>query len=58
MSTLERIPEIRIPTIPDFVRRNIRDEAEAVYTDKYRSNVGLETDTRRHNHKGEKCVVR
>lgn len=57
---LERIPDIRKGTIQDFVRRNISNEAEAIYTDELRSYVGLETDTRRHeqvNHAAKEWVV-
>ncbi|MYA44223.1 MAG: IS1595 family transposase, partial [Gemmatimonadetes bacterium] len=57
---LERIPDIRKGTIQDFVRRNISDEAEAIYTDELRSYVGIETPTRRHetvNHSAEEWVV-
>ncbi len=57
---IERIPNIKKGTIHDFVRRNISDEAEAIYTDELRSHVGLETDTRKHesvNHSKEEWVV-
>ena len=57
---LERIPDIRKGTIQDFVKRNISEDAEAIYTDELRSYVGLETDTRRHetvNHKADEWVV-
>ena len=57
---LEHIPDIRKGTIQDFVRRNISDEAEAIYTDELRSYVGIETPTRRHetvNHSAEEWVV-
>ena len=57
---IERIPNIKKPTIHDFVRRNIRDEAEAIYTDELASYMGIETDTRKHetcNHSAEQWVV-
>ncbi len=57
---IERIPNIKKGTIQDFVRRNISDEAEAIYTDELRSHVGLETDTRRHEtvqHNADEWVV-
>ena len=57
---IERIANIKKGTIHDFVRRNISDEAEAIYTDELRSHVGLETDTRKHesvNHSKEEWVV-
>ena len=57
---IERIPNIKKGTIHDFVKRNISDEADAIYTDELRSHVGLETDTRRHesvNHSAEEWVV-
>ena len=45
---IERIPNIKKGTIHDFVKRNISDEADAIYTDELRSHVGLDTGTRRH----------
>ncbi len=57
---IERIPNIKKGTIHDFVKRNISDEADAIYTDELRSHVGLETDTRKHesvNHSKEEWVV-
>ena len=44
---LERIPNIKKPTIHDFARRNVADEADAIYTDELASHVAVETATRR-----------
>ena len=57
---LERIPNIKKPTTHDFVRRNIADEADAIYTDELASHVGVETPTRKLetvNHNAEEWVV-
>ena len=57
---LERIPNIKKPTIHDFVRRTISDEAEAIYTDELASHIGVETPARRHetvNHSADEWVV-
>ena len=56
---VERIPNIRKHTIHDFVRRNVRDEAEAIYTDELKSHIGLGDDDTRHetvNHSAEEWV--
>ena len=57
---LERIPNIKKPTIHDFARRNVADEADAIYTDELASHVAVETATRKHetvNHSKEEWVV-
>ena len=57
---IERIPNVRKQTLQDFVKRNISDEADAIYTDELRSYIGVETDARRHEtvrHSAEEWVV-
>ena len=42
------------------MERTVSPEAEAIYTDEFRSNVGLETDTRRHEtvqHNADEWVI-
>ncbi len=57
---LERIPNIRKHTLHGFIKRHVRDEAEAIYTDELRSYIGIEDDDTRHetvNHSIEQWVV-
>ena len=57
---IERIPNIRKKTIHDFIRRIVKDEAEAIYTDELRSYIGLANHNTRHatvNHSEEEWVV-
>ena len=57
---IERIPNIKKRTIHDFVQRNIRDEAEAIYTDELKSHIGIGNGDTRHetvNHAEEEWVV-
>ena len=57
---VERIPNIRRHTLHDFIRRNIRDEDEAIYTDELKSYVGIaDADTRHETvrHSTEEWVV-
>lgn len=57
---IERIPNIKKRTIHDFVARNIRDDAEAIYTDELKSHLGIGGDATRHesvNHSAEEWVV-
>ena len=56
---IERIPNIKKGTIHDFVRRTIRDEAKAIYTDELKSHMGIgDADTRHEtvNHSAEEWV--
>ena len=56
---IERIPNIRKRTIHDFVRRTVRDEAEAIYTDELKSHIGIGDEDTRHesvNHSAEEWV--
>ena len=57
---LERIPNIRRETLHAFIGRNVRDEAEAIYTDNLKSYIGIADDDTRHetvNHSAEEWVV-
>ncbi len=57
---LRRIPDIKKRTLHDFIARNIKDEAEAIYTDELKSYLGIEDDDTRHetvNHSAEEWVV-
>ena len=57
---IERIPNIRKPTLHGFIERTVSAEAEAIYTDELKSYIGVETDDRRHetvNHSEEEWVV-
>ena len=56
----ERIPNTRKHTIHDFVRRNVRDEVEAIYTDELKSHIGVGDGDTTHetvNHAAERWVV-
>ena len=57
---IERIPNIRKKTIHDFIKRTVKDEAEAIYTDELRSYIGIADHNTRHetvNHSEEEWVV-
>ena len=57
---LERVPNIRRHTLHAFIRRNIKDEAAAIYTDELKSYLGIEDHDTRHetvNHSAEEWVV-
>ena len=57
---IERIPDIRRDTLHGFIRRNVRDEAEATYTDELKSYIGIADDDTRHEtvrHSAEKWVI-
>ena len=44
---VERIPNVRRDTLHSFIDRNVRDEAEAIYTDDLKSYLGIgDADTR------------
>ena len=45
---VERIPNIRRTTLHDFIQRNVKDEAEAIYTDELKSYIGVEDSDTRH----------
>ena len=57
---LERIPNIRRHTLHDFIKRTVKDEAEAIYTDDLKSYLGIENHDTRHetiNHSAEEWVI-
>ena len=57
---LERIPDVTRETLHSFVNRNIKDEAEAIYTDEWKGYLGIADDNTRHetvNHSEEEWVV-
>ena len=45
---LERIPNTRKATLHDFIRRTVRDEAQAIYTDEFLSYRGIGDHNTRH----------
>ena len=56
---LERIPDRTKATLHDFIHRTVLDEAEAIYTDDFKSYLGIEDDDTRHetvNHSAEELV--
>ena len=57
---LERIPNIKRGTLHDFIRKAVKDEAEAIYTDELKSYLGIADDDTRHEtvrHSVEEWVV-
>ena len=57
---LERIPNIKKDTLHDFIRRTVKDAAEAIYTDELRSYMGIADHDTRHEtvcHSEEEWVV-
>ena len=57
---LERVPNVRRNTLHGFIRRTVRDEAEAIYTDELKSYLGIaDADTRHEtvNHSADEWVV-
>ena len=57
---IERIPNVRRPTLHDFINRAVKDEAEAIYTDELKSYLGIEDHDTRHetvNHSAEQWVI-
>ena len=57
---MERVPNVKRATLHDFIRRAVKDEAEAIYTDELKSYLGIEDDDTRHetvNHSEEVWVV-
>ncbi len=57
---LERIPNIRKPTLHAFINRHVKDETEAIYTDELLSYLGIgDADTRHRvvRHAVEEWVV-
>ena len=57
---VERIPNVRRHTLHDFIRRTVKDEAEAIYTDDLKSYLGIADHNTLHetvNHSQEQWVV-
>ena len=57
---LEQIPDVKKKTLHDFIKRTVKDEAEAIYTDELQSYLGIEDHDTRHktvNHSIEEWVV-
>ena len=57
---MERIPNVRRDTLHAFIDRNVKDEAEAIYTDDLKSYIGIGDDDTRHetvNHSAEEWVI-
>ena len=57
---LERIPDTTRETLHSFIHRNVKDEAEAIYTDELKGYLGMADDDTRHetvNHSEEEWVV-
>ena len=57
---VERIPNIRRKTLHSFIQRNVKDEAEAIYTDELKSYIGVDDHDTRHetvNHSEEQWVI-
>ena len=57
---LERIPDVTKRTLHSFVNRNVKDEAEAIYTDEWKGYLGIEDDDKRHetaNQSEEEWIV-
>ena len=56
---LERIPDVKKATLHDFINRTVLDKAEAIYTDDFKSYLGIEDEDTRHetvNHSAEQWV--
>lgn len=57
---VERMPDVKRATLHDFIRRSVKDEAEAIYTDELKSYLGIADHNTRHesvNHGAEEWVV-
>ena len=57
---VERIPNIKRRTLHDFIRRTVKDDAEAIYTDELKSYLGIADEDTRHEtvkHSEEEWVV-
>ena len=57
---LERIPDVKQDTLHDFIRRTVKDEAEAIYTDELASYLGIEDHDTCHetvNHSIEQWAI-
>ncbi len=57
---IERIPDVKRKTLHGFIRRTVKDEAEAIYTDDLKSYIGIGDEDTRHetvNHSQEEWVI-
>ena len=57
---IERISNVKRRTLHDFIRRTVKDEAEAIYTDELKSYLGVADHDTRHEtvrHSEEQWVV-
>ena len=57
---LERIENVKQATLHSFIARNVRDEVEAIYTDKLARYFGIEDEDTHHgtvNHSAEEWIV-
>ena len=56
---IERIPDTKRETLHGFIKRAVKDEAKAIYTDEWRAYLGIEDHDTRHetvNHSEEEWV--
>ena len=54
------VPNVKRDTLHGFIRRAVKDEAEAIYTDDLKSYIGIGDDETRHetvNHSAEEWVL-
>ena len=57
---LEPIPDVEKKTLHGFIRRTVKDEAEAIYTDELKSYLGIADENTRHetvNHSAEEWAI-
>ena len=56
---VERISDVKRDTIHGFIKRAVKDEAEAIYTDELKSYLGITDHNTRHavNHSEEQWVI-
>ena len=57
---LERIPDANRDTLHGFINRNVKDEAEAIYTDEWKAYLGIADKNTRHetvNHSAEEWAI-
>ena len=57
---LERVPDAGRSTLHDFINRNVKDEAEAMFTDEWKAYLGIADDNTRHetvNRSAEQWVI-
>ena len=57
---LERVPNVKRTTLHNFIHRNVKNGAEAIYTDELKSYLGIDDENTRHetvNHSQEEWVI-